>query len=154
MPTTTTPPLDHPVDHPALCFDFPPEFALVAWADPLVESVGFAFDHPYVELLWLPIVGPSSAWMFRRLASRLQRSGDGARVDLAELAAEMGLGASTGRSSIVQRSLRRLTMFGLATWHGRLGVRTAVPPLAQRHLSRLTPGLRATHDALVGPRPG
>lgn len=134
-------------------FDFPAEFVVERWDDPVVSAVGFSFDHPYVELLWLPVVGRSSSWLLRRLGARLDQSADGMiLVDLAELACVMGLGLSTGRTSIVQRSLRRLTLFGLASWHGRLAVRTTVPPLTQRHLGRLTSDLVAMHQALVGGR--
>ena len=137
----------------ALDFEFPAEFVVERWEDPVIAEVGFSFDHPYVELLWLPVVGPSAAWVFRRLGARLTQSPDGmVLIDLAELSCAMGLGASTGRTSIVQRSLRRLTLFGLATWHGRFLARTEVPPLAQRHLARLTPDLIAMHEALVGGR--
>ncbi|HET9547240.1 MAG TPA: hypothetical protein VFO97_05365 [Desertimonas sp.] len=134
--------------------DFPGHFCAVPWSDPVVEAVGFGFDHAYVELLWLPVVGPSSTWIFRRLGARVSQHPDGVDIDLAELSNSMGLGDVVGSTSTVQRSLRRLLRFGLASWQGRLAVRTAVPPLAARNLDRLPGELRLIHQSLVGGRCG
>ena len=135
-----------------LDIEFPDQFSAVPWPDPVVESVGFGFDHAYVELLWLPVVGPSSTWIFRRLGAHLTQRPDGVVVDLAELSCSIGLGEVVGSSSTVQRSLRRLVRFGLASWQGRLAVRTAVPPLAARNLVRLPGALQLIHESLVGGR--
>ena len=110
--------------------DFPGHFCAVPWSDPVVEAVGFGFDHAYVELLWLPVVGPSATWIFRRLGVWVSQHPDGVDVDLAELSNAMGLGDVVGSTSTVQRSLRRLLRFGLASWQGRR--RYAQPSLRWR----------------------
>jgi hypothetical protein len=55
-------------DHPALDhLVFPPTITV---RSTLVVSDGglrFAVHHAYVEMLWVPIIGPSAGWMLRRL---------------------------------------------------------------------------------------
>jgi hypothetical protein len=119
----------------------------------VVEAVGFPVHHAYVELLWLPVIGPSTAWLLRRLGSWAEACPDGVTVQLTDLAGWLGIGSSLGVTSTVQRSLRRLVRFGLASWQGgQLAVRIVVPPLSQRHLHRLSPSLRDAHDRLVAAR--
>jgi hypothetical protein len=130
---------------------FPEQFEVVGWVDTVVDAVGFPPHHAYGELLWLPIVGPSTTWLYRRLTTIALHKPAGAVVRLDELALVVGLGDKTGPNSPVQHSLQRLVRFGLGRWrHGRLAVRTSLPP--QRHLHRLTPELRAAHRALIGGR--
>jgi hypothetical protein len=132
---------------------FPAELRVEAFADPMVEAVGFPVHHVYVELCWLPVIGPSTTWLLRRLGWWVEACPEGVTVQLAELAGWLGIGSNVGSSSMVQRSLRRLVRFGLASWHGgRLKVRTVVPPLSERHLQRLSPSLRDAHDRLVAGR--
>jgi hypothetical protein len=131
---------------------FPPEFRVVAWADPVVEAVGFSVHHAYVELIWLPVIGPSATWMLRRLGSWAEACPEGMTVRLGELGAWLGIASSVGASSTVQRSLRRLVRFGLGSWQGQLAIRTMVPPASERHLRRLSPSLREAHERLVAGR--
>ena len=65
---------------------FPAEFRVDVLADPVVEAVGFPVQHVYVELMWLPVIGPSTAWLLRRLGWWLEACPDGLTVQLAELA--------------------------------------------------------------------
>ena len=131
---------------------YPGQLQVIAWSDPVVERVGFPPHHAYVELLWLPIVGPSATWLYRRLGDLVTRRPAGTIIDVGELAASIGLSEATTPHSPAQRSLRRLDRFGLARWDGRYAVRTLAPPLAQRHLERLPPALRAAHHALIASR--
>ena len=128
---------------------YPDTFELIPWNDPLIELVGFPPHHAYVELLWLPVVGPSGTWLYRRLWQRVQQHADGTIIDLADLAASIGLGRGTAENSPIQKALDRVVRFGLARWDGRLAVRTSAPPLACRQLGRLSPDLQAAHQALV-----
>jgi hypothetical protein len=141
-----------PVMSPAAELVFPSEFRVVALRDPVVETVGLPVHHAYVELLWLPVIGPSTTWMLRRLGSWAEACPDGVTVQLEELAGGLGIGSSIGASSTVQRSLRRLVRFGLATWHDQLAVRAVVPPLSERQLRRLSPALQDAHHHLVAGR--
>jgi hypothetical protein len=105
------------------------------------------------QRLWLPTVGPSATWVYRRLAEVAIRRPAGATVERADLAASIGLsrrGFET--SSPMQTALRRLVYFGLARWTGRYAVRTTAPPLSQRHVSRLPVDLQTVHHTLVAVR--
>ena len=129
--------------------EFPAQIRVVPWVDPTEKMVGFPIHHPYVESLWLPVIGPSATWMLRRLGAWATACPDGVDVALVELSGSLGLGWASGRSSTVQRTLRRLVMFGLAQWTDELAVRTLVPPLSARQLTRLAPGLTRVHDRMV-----
>ena len=115
------------------------------WSDPLVEEHGYPVESRYVEIFWLPILGPSATWAFRRLA-RIAATDDIA-ISVTELASALGLGHGTGRSSMIARTLARLVMFGMARWEGdAIAVRQAVAPLPARHLARLSPALQRAHE--------
>lgn len=120
------------------------------WSDPLVEGLGFPVNSAYVESAWLPILGPSATLALRRLGLLAAASPEGVDVDLVELAGDLGLGKSTGRHSVIARTLRRLCMFGMAQWHGSdLAVRTCVAPLPARYADRLSPAAGAVHRQMV-----
>ena len=126
---------------------------MVPWIDRLVDAVGFPSHHAYVELVWLPVLGPSSTWIYRRLAELVRRRPIGAEVHLAVLARGVGLGPALGYHSPVQRSLRRIVRFGLGESYGRLlAIRTTAPPLAERQLAQLPDELQAVHRRLVAAR--
>lgn len=113
-------------------------------ADPLVERVGYPVRHPYIEIYWLPILGPSATWMLRRLA--LYALAD-RRIPLPlhELGRELGLSSGTQRNSPVVRTLVRLVNFAAARPDGDvLLVRRALAPLSQAQLRRLPAQLAAT----------
>ncbi|HKY16973.1 MAG TPA: hypothetical protein VJM33_18750, partial [Microthrixaceae bacterium] len=61
------------------------------------------------------------------------------------------LGEGTGRNSMISRSIDRACQFGLAQRHGvdRLSVRTHLPPLTQRQLTRLPLAVRNAHQRWV-----
>lgn len=117
--------------------------------DPLIERISIDVTHPYVDELWLPTIGPSALWLLRHLDTRVARHGEGVEVSLAELAEAIGVGRGIGRHAPIQRTLRRLVHFGLATWHHTYKVRSHLPPLTARYLDRLSVALRHRHDALL-----
>lgn len=128
---------------------FPAEVTVRAWN---VERAGVTFpvQHQYVEMLWLPVIGPSSTWLLRRLSGWSLACPDGLRVVLPELSESLGLGWSAGPNSSLQRSMRRLMMFGLARWaDGRFEVATLVPAISERQLTRLSSGLVRAHDRMT-----
>ena len=74
-------------------------------------------------------------------------------VNTAQLAGDLGLGDGLGRNSPIARTLNRLCQFDLAQWQNDgLCVRTAVAPLAERHLRRLSPPVLAVHQTLLRQR--
>lgn len=122
-----------------------------AWADPLVDAMGFDARSDYVERFWLPVLGPCSTLLLRRLADALEQGPRPLTLDVDELAHELGVGIRSGPTAPLRRSLARLERFGLARLasggHGILEVRRALPPLARAQVARLPEALRAAHEA-------
>src|ERR1700720_1001228 len=103
----------------------PPSLTVVPLDDPLVERHGFGPNSVYVEFVYLPILGATTVWLYRRLGV-LVLTADSTVVDLAELGRNLGLGGA-GRNAPLVRSLRRLELFGGASWNGGIyAVRRAV----------------------------
>ena len=110
----------------------------------------FPVQHPYVEMLWLPVIGPSTTWLLRRLSVWALACSGGLTVVLPELSESLGLGWSSGANSSVQRSMRRLIMFGLARWNdGVFEVVVQVPGVSDRQLGRMSSGLVRAHDRMI-----
>lgn len=133
--------------------EFPPVVPVTRWLDPTVEATGFSVVDPYVEVAWLPVIGPSATWMLRRLDGWLPGPASRVEVDLSELGQLLGLGPSALPGSSVQRTMGRLVRFGLADWSGMLlRVRGVVPPLPPRHLDRVPGWAREAHLVLTAGR--
>jgi len=124
-----------------------PTLRIVRWIDPVADPHGVHPCSRYVELYWLGIIGPSTTWLLRRLSYGLEMHPSGLDVDLVETARSLGLGDRMGKNSPFRRALQRLCVFELARAHGPAGmaVRTRVPPLPLRHLSRLPDSLQSSH---------
>lgn len=121
--------------------------AFSRWKDPIVERVGFDACGDYVELFWLPIIGPTSTLLLRRLTVLAVLHPDGFTVNGPDTALSLGLGADTGPRSSFRKSLQRLSIFGLIRLHGNHSeVRTVVPPLTMKHLARLPEHLQKAHS--------
>lgn len=115
-----------------------------AWRDPLVEALGHDARSAYVERFWLPVLGPSTVLLLRRLAGPLERSPGGMALRLAETSRSLGLGERLGRNSTFLRTISRTIEFELARLvaPARLAVRTVLPPLPRRYVVRLPEQLR------------
>lgn len=127
---------------------------IIEWNDPLVAASGFPISDTYVELFWLPILGPTATWLIRRCAHGLTEQPQGYTVDMADLAQRIGVAYSLGRHNPFARALHRCIMFGAAqqiALHPRrtLAVRTTLPALPQRHLARLPEQLQIAHHDWV-----
>jgi hypothetical protein len=120
---------------------------VVPWIDPVADPHGVHPCSRYVELYWLGVIGPSTTWLLRRLSYGLEVHPDGFDLDLTETARSLGLGERMGKNSPFRRALQRLGTFELARSHGpaAMAVRTHIPPLPLRHLSRLPASLQASH---------
>lgn len=123
---------------------------LRAWPDPVVDPVGHDPRSRYVEKFWLGILGPSSTWLLRHFADRLERDPDGVEMDVRVMAGSMGLGIRGGRNSPLFKSLSRCCQFGLARFFDErtILVRRSLPPLSARQLARLPEALQEEHLAL------
>lgn len=124
-----------------------PTLRVVPWVDPVADPHGLQPCSRYVELYWLPVIGPSTTWLLRRLTYGLEVHRDGFDLNLSDTARSLGLGERMGKNSPFRRALQRLRTFELARPHGpsALAVRTRIPPLPLRHVSRLPDPLQASH---------
>lgn len=133
---------------------------VTAWVDPVVDSKGHSVNDPYIEMFWLPVLGPTATWLYRRLvAGVLDDNIEFFDVDMADLARSIGVAHTTGRHNPFARALHRCTMFGVvqhvAQWPVHtVAVRRFLPVLPQRHLHRLPEPLQvAHHDWMHVPNP-
>jgi hypothetical protein len=124
---------------------------LTTWPDPLLEESGYQFDSLFIELFWLPVLGPSATVLFRRLGLLLAGSPGGMTVEMNELGRELGLGSSESRHAPLPRAISRLVRFGLAkrSGSGQLAVRRTVGPLSQHHLSVLPAAIRESYQRVI-----
>jgi hypothetical protein len=133
----------------------PPEQLLidaVEHPDPAVRAVGFRLDDPYVESVWVGVIGPTSALLLRRLP-RLWHQATSAQVDVAELAASLGVSTRADLwKSQIWRTFHRLAQFRLArpVEGGRVGVFAQIPPISDRQLARLPEWTAQAHDRMLG----
>lgn len=120
------------------------------WPDPVVDEIGHDPRSEYAENFWVAVLGPTAAWVLRRIAAGFDTHPDGFMLDLPETARSIGLGERHGRSSPFTRSFPRLVQFGLAQPVGEriLAVRRKVPPLTRRQVLRLPAALQAAHEAV------
>ena len=129
-----------------------PVAAISAWTDTAVDPHGHWPRSSYVEMYWLPVIGPTATWLLRRLNDVVRANPNGVEVDLADLATSMGL--ANRPNSPFERSIDRLVRFGLAqhTAYG-LAIRTRIPDLAERHVRRLPESLQTSHRAAAADTP-
>lgn len=125
--------------------------SIVHWHDAHIDSAGFTVDDPYVEMFWLPVLGPTATWLLRRLASGLTHEPNGYVINMNDIARSIGVAYSEGRHNPFARALHRCVMFGVAqqiavTPVRTIAVRTHVPRIPHRHLSRLPEQLVTVHQ--------
>ncbi len=147
VPTSVSPPEGPVRRRPLVPADRSNQLRIVAWHDPVADPHGVHPCSRYIELFWLPVVGPSTSWLLRRLSYGLEVHPDGFDLHLVETARSLGLGDRMGKNAPFRRALNRLATFELARplGPGELAVRTVIPPLPLRHLSRLPESLQASH---------
>jgi hypothetical protein len=135
---------------------------IVPWRDEVIDELGHDPRSHYVETFWLPVLGPSTTWLLRRLADGLEASPEGLEIDVEETARALGiggLGERPGRQSPMLRSFGRCVDFEMAQLrdHKTLAVRRRLPSIGRRHLVRLPARLREQHAAYLeaeGPSSG
>ena len=127
------------------------------WSDELIDRLGHDPRSSYVELFWLSVLGPSTVWLLRHCARLLDTHPDGARLDLADTARQLGVGHKGGRNSPLARSIQRACRFGAARPDGpdSFAVRRKLPPLNRGQIERLPIPLQRRHEQyLRRPDPG
>jgi hypothetical protein len=126
----------------------PEHLNVVPWRDPDVEATGHRPDSPYIEAVWLGVLGPSTTLAWRRRA-RLATARPGTVVGTAELAQSLGLSQGLERNAPISRTVARMESFGAAARSGRtLPVRTALPDVAPGHRQRLSVPAQLAHGLL------
>jgi len=127
-----------------------PTLIVTPWIDPNVERNGHDPRGRYAELFLLPVLGPSSTWLLRRLVDGLDTYPDGYELDLRETAMALGLSLTADRSGPFTRAFHRCMMFGYVqpTPYGA-GVRRMISTLLPRQLERLPNHLRQLHEEYV-----
>src|SRR5690242_6510461 len=101
--------------------------------DVVIDQLGHDPRSEYVERFWLGVLGPSAVWLLRRLVARLEEEPEGYELHLPSLAAELGLGARSGRNGPFARTLERCERFGALQLvdEAELRVRRRLPPLTR-----------------------
>lgn len=141
----------------------PSTLEVVPWPDGILERVGHDPRSLYVELFWLPTLGPSTTLLMRALVRALEAAiaaspertgpieGPRARLDVEELAVGLGLGHH-GVPTTLRRAIDRSVAFGLTRWRTSscLAVHRRLPALSQRQVGRLPAALAAAHRTLTG----
>lgn len=124
----------------------------IEWVEPRAVDVVEPTSN-YVELYWLPTVGPSCVWLYRRLVAWLNAAADmqgGMQIDIVETGRLIGLRGAGGRNSPVARAVTRCGQFGLLDDRGyHLGVRRRLPMLSTRQLERLPEVLQRQHPPVT-----
>lgn len=127
---------------------------LVAPGDP----TGYPITHPYVENLYLPLIGPSTYVLLRLLDRLAEEHTDTFTITLDDLAHRIGLG-NNGTANRTTHTIDRLCAYRLAvrTTPDTIVFATHLPALSNRQLDRLHPSLvrldryyRVTRSALEG----
>jgi hypothetical protein len=121
--------------------------AIRPWPDAVIDALGHDPRSAYVERFWLGILGPSTTFLLRRLASELEVQPSGFDLPLHDTARALGLGMRGGRSSPFVRTLQRCCQFGMAQLDepSTLRVRRKLPPLTRHQVVRLPDELQAAH---------
>ena len=120
---------------------------VVRWDDPRSNADWHELRGDYVERFWLGVLGPATTLLLRRFARGFVERPDGFRVDPADTAGALGMGRGTGRNSMIARTIDRACQFGTAMPLDphTLAVRSLLPPLSHRQLSRLPATLQRAH---------
>jgi hypothetical protein len=118
----------------------------------------FPLAHPYFEIVYAPLLGPTAVLLARAMARHLEAARGPTTVCPVELALEIGIRASStdplGRKSHLVHAIDRLAHDHVISRLGDrvLGVRVAVPPLSARALEKLPAPALATHHDLIALR--
>ena len=86
----------------------PTSLIIRRWDEPFLESTGFEARSEYVERFWLPTLGPTATWLFRRFVRGLDLHPSGIRIGSEDTSRSIGLGGGTGRSSPLSKGIDRM----------------------------------------------
>lgn len=105
----------------------------------------------YSESFWLPILGPSTMWLMRKVAERFDAEPDGFTLDLMEMSQALGIASKGGRNNSFHRSISRVVSFkmGVTVDEQTIAIRRRMPPLHRGQVRRLPVRLANLHDETV-----
>jgi hypothetical protein len=118
---------------------------------PPCADPAFPVLHDYFEMVYGPLIGPTSTLLARALNRHLTDAGGPVTVCPIELSLELGLRASrrepVGKTSPLAKALDRLAQHRLVTHLGdeTLGVVVTVPPITDRSVPRLPRSAQRAH---------
>lgn len=123
------------------------ELSFHRWPDALIDRLGYDAESDYVEYFWLPILGPSSIWLFRRVSQMLKAAPSGVQVKTLPFGRSLGLGGNSGGRSLIAKTLSRCVYFELArpTGPNSFSFKEKLAPLSARQLERLPADLKELH---------
>jgi hypothetical protein len=126
-----------------------PTLRIRPWTDEVIDTLGHDPRSNYVEQFWLGILGPSTTWLLRRVATAFDTQPDGFNMHLSETAREIGLGDKGGRHSPFMRAFVRCCQFDVARpgSDATLEVRRKLPPLNRRQIVHLPESLQHAHES-------
>lgn len=127
--------------------DLAPTLGIVPWQ---VGPAGIGHDprSAYVETFWLPLLGPSTVMLMRRLAAEFDHSPNGFEIPTDLLSKDIGLGNRMSRRSAFARTLDRCASFHLLLIEGPIvHVRRHMSTLSPRQIEALSPRLKPRHQA-------
>ncbi len=120
---------------------------ITPWNDPILDRIGHDPRSGYVERFWLPILGPTTTVLLRRLASQFDATPDGFDLTVVDTAAEIGLGGRAGRNGPFLRAFGRASQFKLSQplEDDVMAVRRLLPPLSGHQAAKLPGSLTDEH---------
>lgn len=136
------------MSRPSLPFDLVDDHIhITRWDDPLVDTNGHDPRSPYVERFWLSLLGPSTTFLARRIATELDAHPAGFDLHLEDTARALGLSGRGDTRSPFYRALARLGQFHItrATGPMALAARVRLQTLTRHQVERLSPSLRDEH---------
>jgi hypothetical protein len=119
---------------------------------PSCEEPSFPVVHEYFEVVYGPLIGPTSLFLARTLARHLAGAGGPVTVCPIQLSLEVGLRSShtepLGKGSHLAKAIDRLGHHRLVRPLGTdiLGVVIAVAPVTAKLLARLPESTRTRHE--------
>lgn len=131
----------------------PDRLGVLPWLDPTDvssdgETPGLDPRSAYVETFWLPIIGPSTTLLLRRLADEFDASSEGFEIDCMSLSRDIGLGPRLDRRGAFARTIERCVKFYMVQLNNELlHVRQRLPILGSRQVNKLSPRLQTLHHS-------
>jgi hypothetical protein len=129
--------------------------AVAPLRDSLIDRVGHDPRSAYAERFWLPVLGPTTAWLLRSIAWGFDSAPDGYLLDVGATAEGIGIAGTVSRNGPIVRSLTRACQFdamslevlpdGTPIFH----VRRHLPWLSRRLVETLPAPMRDEHRSWV-----